>query len=217
MSFGEGISEGATVEKLLLHLNGNSNDDSGNGHNGSDTNVAYSKGYGRFNEGARFQYVDSRISIADNLALRFTDNFTITFWMFTGNTDTANHSYIGKFRVVAGSYTGFVVNRYASKKIGFVIFKGGTSLDDLYTTSDSLVNAWYHLGFVKEGSSMKIYVNGKLDNSRSCGSMVYSTEPLLVGTGYGYSDANMDEVRIRLRALTAKDMLTEYTNALGRF
>lgn len=217
MSLGEAISEGSSVEKILLHLNGNSNDDSGNGYNGVDTNVVYSKNYGKFNEGARFAQSDSKITIADNASLRFTNNFTISFWMYTTNNDTINHSYIGKFRVVAGSYTGFVVNRYASKKIGFVIFKGGTSLDDLYTTSDSLINNWYYICCVKEGASMKIYVNGKLDNSRSCGNMVYSTEPLFVGNGYGFSDANIDEVRIRTRALSAQEIQKEYTNSLGRF
>ena len=33
-------------------LNGNSNDYSGNGNNGIDTNIAYSQGYGLLNQGA---------------------------------------------------------------------------------------------------------------------------------------------------------------------
>ncbi|PKP20381.1 MAG: hypothetical protein CVU04_04015 [Bacteroidetes bacterium HGW-Bacteroidetes-20] len=218
MSLGEAISEGSSVEKILLHLNGNSNDDSGNGYNGVDTNVVYSKNYGKFNEGAQFAQSNSKITIADNSALRFTNNFTVSFWMYTTDTTVADHSYIGKLRVVAGSYTGFIVHRYnPTKKIGFVIFKGGTQLDDLYTTGDTYANAWYRIDCVKQDNSMKIYINGMLNNSRTCGNMQYSTEPLYIGYGYTSAGADLDEVRIRTRALSAQEIQKEYTNSLGRF
>ena len=37
MSFGEYLGAGSSTTKLLLHLNGNSNDSSGNGNNGTVT------------------------------------------------------------------------------------------------------------------------------------------------------------------------------------
>ena len=48
MSLGEYIPNSNT--KLLLHLNGNSTDSSGNGNNGTDTNITYGLGYGKFGQ-----------------------------------------------------------------------------------------------------------------------------------------------------------------------
>ena len=44
MTLGEYIGAGSATTKLLLHLNGNSTDSSGNGNNGTDTDVLYHKG-----------------------------------------------------------------------------------------------------------------------------------------------------------------------------
>ena len=218
MSLGEAISEGSSVEKILLHLNGNSNDDSGNGYNGVDTNVVYSKNYGKFNEGARFAQSDSKITIADNASLRFTNNFTVSFWLFATNNTNSN-CYISKSRVVAGSYTGFVINKYVNV-IGFVIFRGGTALTDVYCSANYFLNKWSHICCVNDNNVLKIYINGKLDGSRTTAAMVASTDPLIIGnssTIYGFADANIDEVRIRTRALSAQEIQKEYTNSLGRF
>ena len=220
MSFGEGISEGASVEKLLLHLNGNSNDDSGNGYNGIDTNVIYSKSYGKFNEGARFAQSNSKITIADNSALRFTNNFTVSLWFYTTNTDSGQHCYVSKSRVVAGDYTGWVINKYASQQIGFVIFKGGQELDALYIPLTNLLGKWSLIHCIKDNNVMKIYVDGELKVTGSCGNMIYSIHDLIIGnstTIYGFADANIDEVRIRTRVVSAQEIKKEYTNALGRF
>ena len=220
MSFGEAISEGASVEKLLLHLNGNANDSSGNGFNGTATNVTYSLAAGKLNEGAAFTTATSKISIADNAALRFTNNFTVSFLFFTTNTDSSQHCYVSKSRVVAGNYTGWVINKYASQQIGFVIFKGAMALDDLYIPTSNLLGKWNLIHCIKDSNVMKIYLNGEFKVSRYCGTMVASTDPLIIGnstTIYGFADANIDEVRIRTRVLTQQEIQKEYTNALGRF
>ena len=54
MSLGEYNGAGSGTTKLLLHLNGNSTDSSGNGNNGTDTAITYSQANGKFGQGAGF-------------------------------------------------------------------------------------------------------------------------------------------------------------------
>jgi hypothetical protein len=93
------------------------------------------------------------------------------------------------------------------------------------TTNNSLnYNTWYHVTTVKSGASMKIYLNGILNNTGNIGlstpnyTNAYGTFGSMVSTAYTppfYSALNgkIDEFRIYNRALTADEMLaiTELT------
>lgn len=59
----EAYKEGVS---LLYHLNGNSNDASGNGRNGTDANISYSLANGKFGQGAGFNGSSSKITIGNS-------------------------------------------------------------------------------------------------------------------------------------------------------
>jgi len=83
---GQYLGAGSATTKLLLHLNGNSTDVSGNGNNGTDANITYGLGNGKFFAGAGFNGTTSKIRCSS--AISFTGNFTISFWIYMNdNTD----------------------------------------------------------------------------------------------------------------------------------
>ena len=63
MSLGQKISSGVTITKGLYHMDGNSNDSSGNGLNGTDTDMAYSLDPIGQKELASFNGTSSRVAI----------------------------------------------------------------------------------------------------------------------------------------------------------
>ncbi|MBC8385147.1 MAG: carboxypeptidase regulatory-like domain-containing protein [Candidatus Cloacimonetes bacterium] len=71
-----------------------------------------------------------------------------------------------------------------------------------YVTSNQnfIPEVWYHVAGVYDGSSLKLYVNGVLDNSVSAGGSIGSdNNPVYIGENYEYSrdfGGNIDEVRV---------------------
>ena len=61
-TLGEYLGAGASTTKLLLHLNGKSTDSSGNGNNGTNSNITYSLANGKFGQGAGFNGSSNSIS-----------------------------------------------------------------------------------------------------------------------------------------------------------
>ena len=72
MSLGEYNGAGSGTTKLLAHLNGNSNDSSGNANNGSDTNITYSLANGKLGQGAGFNGSSSLIDYGNPASLQIT-------------------------------------------------------------------------------------------------------------------------------------------------
>ncbi|MEO6761561.1 MAG: LamG-like jellyroll fold domain-containing protein [Candidatus Saccharimonadales bacterium] len=76
----------------------------------------------------------------------------------------------------------------------------------LQSTKSSFDTNWHHIAATYDGSTMKIYIDGTLDASKSATvSMPQSGLPLLIGTSYGgreygkpasYFDGKIDELRI---------------------
>jgi hypothetical protein len=76
------------------------------------------------------------------------------------------------------------------------------------------INKWTFVAGTYDGSIMKVYVNGVLDNSSSLtGSIDTNNMPLSIGrSGYGanYFKGKTDEVKIWNKALNATEVLNEY-------
>jgi len=71
------------------------------------------------------------------------------------------------------------------------------------------INKWMHVAGTYDGSSMKLYIDGKLEEEQSAsGTMSTNTDPLYIGTRGGYSTWNGDisDVHIYSKAFTDKEI-----------
>jgi len=73
------LGAGTATTKVLWHMEGNSNDSSGNGNNGTDTTVSYGLANGKFGQGASLGGA-SKIVKATNLGIAGTGAVTISGW-----------------------------------------------------------------------------------------------------------------------------------------
>lgn len=221
MGFGEAISEGASVERLLLPMNGHSNDASGNGLNGSDSNISYSLANGRFNEAAFFnRSLGASIVIGTSTTIQPTSALTFSMWIKIRNMPTSYCSIGGND--LSGWQRGY---NFSIGPSGIVWHIGNGTWGKVQTSGFSMINdgKWHYLVGTWDGSLAKLYIDANLIGQATKTSIVYTSCGFSLGNYYTNTTANimfdgyLDEVRIRAIALTAAEIQKEFTNALGRF
>lgn len=120
-------------------------------------------------KGLRFNGTGQYAAIPNNTNLNFasTQNFTIETWIkaesIQKHTVNPDNDVIEKWDG-SGSYP-FVVRYYRSNgSISLARYNGSQSsaVTSLTSIND---NKWHHVAFVKEGTSLKVYIDGKLDNT----------------------------------------------------
>jgi len=89
------------------------------------------------------------------------------------------------------------------------------------SSSSSLsVNQWYHIAYVYDGSTGKLYINGVLKDSASY-TLSTTDSKVLIGIGRAicdpgecgwnnYFNGTIDELRIYDRALSSQEIQTQY-------
>ena len=85
--------------------------------------------------------------------------------------------------------------------------RGGTDPLEIDSTSEILINNWYHVAVTLDDSQMKIYLNGNLEDTVSVsGSVSSGAGDLTFGygilAGWQALDGLLDDVRIYNRALS---------------
>lgn len=215
-------------------LNGNANDFSGKGHNGTYNSSFVSFTSAKVSLGAVFsKNIDSKITVTDNNDFSFTNgsndlSFSLSLWVRLnssgGNVALKNHFLIGKYLYIAptSEWIFYIVNNkirisLQDKSSGAYLLKETTNiLNELQ---------YYHLSCSYDGtgySGIKIYINGveaSYDNL-SLGTytgMANGTLNLTIGNSSQISVINnvtsgiIDEVAIwKNRELTATEVLELY-------
>ena len=207
-----GLSDGLVA---YYPFNGNANDESGNGHDGTvygDTRLTQDR-FGVADKAYWFDGDNDWIDLGSDPALA-PETFSVSVWFKTSFSGTQNH------RTIYGLAHESVAQQYAvgiewtdtSVLELFVVSKclyGTTPLDD---------GTWYHAVFMREGSIGRIFLNGNLEVESNAMSGIVSNNrslPYFIGGVYdsgGAGPANwefegsIDEVRIYNRALTPDEI-----------
>jgi RHS repeat-associated protein len=148
-------------------------------------------------------------------------DFTVSFWVKRStntNSTWSNAPGVGKWNNLATAAPSPGTNEWAlilhsegGNTPAFMI-EGGTTRHKVVASNAPLTAGnWYHLVGVRQGNLLKIYVNGRLENTLSTGSTAVSINnkelPLQIGrTGTFGTAAIFDDVQIYRRALSAEEI-----------
>jgi len=183
-----------------------------------------------------FDGADDYVALPDNNPVWLPQNsFALSAWVYFDRAPAASGGETFLDLNFADSGTpsnelGYVVSRAGAGYAGRVAF-GMTTLtntdEDLHSNEVLSGGRWYHVVAVRDGTTQAIYIDGQLDNSRTC-----SPDPIdfvggydddkvnigrvtSAGVGQYYVDGKIDDVRIYDRALSASEVLQLYEPVAG--
>ena len=214
------ISDGSV--KALYHFNGSSADQTGS-YNGSDNSMGYPAGL-LGSGSAYFSVLGSGIDVgAGAIGGITTGPMTIGAWIKTSCGSAFNAEW-GDYQGGAGAFDSVLVHNDGN--VEFEVYNGSAA-DDLSSSGLNVCNnAWHFIVAMRDGSNLKIYIDGAdhssgavADNGRniqpSNGVHEYWGRNPLIGANaqmYGY----FDESFILNRALTPTEITALYNSGTGQ-
>lgn len=189
----------------------------------SGTTAWYQGRNGKFDGSMNFDGTDDYIDLGNNENVDISGVISISAWVKVASFGSSGQ-YKGIVSKVTGSspYGGYQLNTDADSgnRFGMGMNISGT-WRSMQTNGTYQTGTWYHLVATYDGSLMKIYVNGKLNNSRAySGSLELVAQNAFIGKN-GSDDANMrfsgqiDDVRLFSYPLTEVQVRQQYNEGFG--
>ncbi|MBI5217863.1 MAG: hypothetical protein HY958_02920 [Bacteroidia bacterium] len=204
----QGTLDSSLVAKY--YFNGNANDESGNGNNGTVNGAALTTDrFGNTGKAYNFDGVNNYIEIADNQVFHSLNQITLSVWFKANDSTNAWVKLIGKhYNASSGSF-------YLIWEHNYVRFSAITSFQYGGIVSGNLVDGnWHHAIGVYDGSLMSLYIDGLLVNSSAnFGTINETNDALTIGRSESwneYYNGLIDDIRIYNRALTPAEITALY-------
>jgi hypothetical protein len=201
-------------------FNGNANDESGNGNNGTPMNGAFftTDMIGRPNKAAGFDGINDYIIVQDNGKLN-SNELTASMMVYF-NSINRRHTYLNRvnFSNASASIWGIGQSYAGTNSFDFAVSPASGdcnapnngSTDNLVSVTEVMQpNRWYHVLVTFGNGEQKLYVDGvfrsskkrEFNNLKNC-----TTANLLIGGWWQNDiisiDGKIDEVRIYNRVIT---------------
>jgi hypothetical protein len=185
---------------------GNMEDSSENGNEGSLINMAPESGNwvdGKVGKALSFDGVDDYVNIPDNQSLDITDEITIGMWVMTNSQadPLSKHWNIMRVILFEGNNT----------KVVYQI--GGANITTSSFDNVIQTGSWHHIVWTYNGSLTQVYVDGDPNgfSKEASGDLLTSSNPLYIGRySDRYFNGLIDELMIYDRALSAEEIKNLY-------
>ena len=149
-----------------LNFNNDFNDSSGNNNNASTTNVTIDTSIKKIGAGSAEFSNDADVITLGQPYSSGSDNFSVAFWIYFDTTPQNNDFIWSSNKTLSGANNKSQI--YISTALGQpnirVNIKGSTNRT-LYSTTSPGTGTWYHVVLTRNGSNVKLYVQGSEEDS----------------------------------------------------
>ena len=204
----------ATAQSFLTNglvayypFNGNANDASGKGNNGTVTGAALTQDrFANTNSAYSFNGVNSYIGFS-SVPTSQVDNWTVTAWIKPASLNQAQSIAVAMGYDDGYSGNGYSLGVYVGQL--HAVFGGVGDLDGGFTFAST--SQWYQVVMLRSSGVTAFYVNGVLTSSGNTASPVTPTA-FRIGSDIGlrYFNGAIDDVRIYNRALASNEVAQLY-------
>ncbi|MFH1227842.1 MAG: DUF2341 domain-containing protein [Planctomycetota bacterium] len=190
-------------------------DRSGNAGHGTLYNSPTWTAGGRFGNALSFDGTNDYLTTVSNTGISGTSPRTTEFWAkMNANPSSGLGFSLVYFGTTASNllYAATVTRPGGGLSANKTLFFGGYS-NDLLGVATLELSTWYHFAITYDGTTLKMYVNGVLDNSVA---KTLNTANNVTVMGYppagdwSYYNGLIDETRIYNRVLTAAEIASRY-------
>ena len=208
-------------------FNGNANDESGNGLNGTNNSAQLTSDRNNMtNHAFMFNGTSSHIVVSNSTQLNFQNNnsFTLSYWVNASSLSNSQISVILSKQTGAGlSQDGFNSSIEVSNSSNFRISNGSSSASYALGTAINIIqiNNWNHIVQVYNGFEGFIYLNGVLISNTNGNAIIGDNiadlligKPNWVAGNAKYFHGKLDDIGIWNRALTQQE-ITDLYNAVN--
>ncbi len=190
-------------------FNGNANDASGNGNNGTPNGGATltADRFGNADRAYSFDGLDDFIS-ASNIELK--DAFATSVWFRTDNDFTSSYALM----LDVSGYLGLVAVDQTNAR---TLIRNGVPTNEYEVvngTSTIVDNSWHNAVVTFDGDDLQLYIDGVLENqSPTSDFKEFSSYNIFIGSGSGgaYWNGLLDDIRMYGRTLTQQEITDLYT------
>lgn len=200
-----GYSQSFLTNGLVAYypFNGNANDASGNGLNGTVVGATLTTDrFGNANAAYGFNGSSSTITFSPP-PLTQVDNWTLSAWINPANF------WQGSYPVLVGYDTGLNGDGYGFFLLGSSTLLGIFSGVNWFSSGYSMpaTNRWYHVVMLRESGTTKFFVGG-IQTVNTFSTTPHPPTAFTIGsaTGYGFFNGQVDDVRIYNRALSDSEV-----------
>jgi len=151
-----------------------------------------------------------------------TESFTYSYWIYI-NSFTTNQANQGPIPYYKGDYNsnGYYSQIGADGSYFFGTNQGGAMQPTTTAPATLTTGAWYYISDVRNGSSVRIYVNG-IDRTSVAGTHInpsYSSSDLYIGSyrTFIFSNIRIGNFKVYNRALNSTEILSNFNALRGRF
>jgi len=179
-------------------------DQSGNRNTGtaySSTTPTASWADGKLGKALDFDGTDDYVNIPTASSINITSNITVSAWI--------NIKVWKEADVVESGNTGYMLWTAPSQANKIVWGRQGSTAGQVLsvTTFNTKLNTWYHIVGTHDGTTLRIYVNGVVDNTKVAATSFSNGANLFIASGLdGKFNGLIDEVRVYNRALSAGEV-----------
>ncbi|HPS31577.1 MAG TPA: LamG domain-containing protein, partial [bacterium] len=217
---GDGLMTANTDLVMYLKMDENSGyyayDSSENDYSGYVT-TGYNWTTGNTNNGYAMNFTGSS-NMTVSSAVNLGTARSIEFWINTSQSVSADPPAPVLHKGVHAGVLNYAVwlepakNGIANPHLSFVFYNNSTSGCGVHNTTKINDGLWHHVASTYDGSYMRVYVDGALQNSEACSlTPSSSTESLRIGwnniAGYPLFVGRLDELKLYNRTLTAAEII----------
>jgi len=196
-------------------FNGNANDESLNGNNGTVNGATlFSDRFGKSNSAYLFDGLDDYISISGSSSLNISNNISICGWYLlkTNTTDALGILDRGPGLDNHGGYYVRFVNKYLQFGISMPYVNNNSQ-------ETSVIEKWTFFACTYNNDSVYIYVDNKLTHSSKAGvgnlDKWTDTDPLTIGKEWiHHFNGIIDDIRIYNRALDKSEITSLFNEGI---
>ena len=187
-------------------------------HNDGEIRPSLSWVPGKYKSALQFHNnVDERVYMMDNNSFHITNAFTIMAWV-KPNTNTIHKVVLSKY--TPGQPVTFILRQDESNQGLWEVTldtQNGATHTIVLSNAPIQIGVWQHIAATYDGITLRLYINGVLDNSLPVtGTLYVGSDPVIIG-GQNSSggdnrfpfDGVIDEIRVYNNALAPAQIVSD--------